>query len=74
MNSNLLKAKRTAKGLNQTQACTKIGLGLSRYCLKENCNYPFSLREVVAMSEVYDLTLDEVNEIFFDGRLPKSNS
>lgn len=74
MNVRLLKSKRAAKGLNQTEASGMIGLGTSRYCQKENGNFPFSLREVRAMTDVYDLTLDDVNDIFFDGALPKSNA
>lgn len=74
MNVRLLKSKRAAKGLNQTEASSMIGLGTSRYCLKENGNYPFTLREVQAMSSVYDLTLDDVNAIFFDGELPKGTN
>lgn len=74
MNTNLLKSKRVAAGFNQSAAANEVGLGLSRYNLKENGKYPFRLEEISKMAKLYRLTVDDVNAIFFDGELPKGTN
>lgn len=74
MNTNLLKSKRVAAGFNQAAAASEVGLGLSRYNLKENGKYPFKIDEIAKMSKLYQLTVDDVNAIFFDGELPKGTN
>jgi DNA-binding XRE family transcriptional regulator len=73
MNSNLLKSKRIFKGLLQKKAAEKLGLTEKTYNYKENGKVEFKANEIVIISTILDLTMKDVNEIFFDDNLPNGN-
>lgn len=70
MKNDLLKRTRYYKGYKQYQMADKIGLSRQTYNYKENGRLPFNAEEIIKISRELDLTLEEVNEIFFDGQLP----
>lgn len=73
MGLRLLKSKRVLKGFTQEKLATKIGMNTKTYNLKENGRNRFSLDEAARLSECLELSLDEVNQIFLQIKLPKSN-
>ncbi|MBC5996508.1 XRE family transcriptional regulator [Romboutsia ilealis] len=73
MEHRLLKSKRVLNGFTQEQIANVIGINTKSYNLKENGKNRFSLEEVVRVSETLELTLEEVNDIFLQMKLPKGN-
>jgi len=73
MGLRLLKSKRVLKGLTQEQLASEIGINTKSYNLKENGKNRFSLVEAVKVSECLELNLEEINDIFLQIKLPKSN-
>ena len=73
MGLRLLKSKRVLKGLTQEAIAAKIGINTKSYNMKENGKNRFSLEEAARISEYLDLNLEEVNDIFLQIELPKSN-
>ena len=65
-----LKAKRILNGLTQEQLAKKIGINTKSYNMKENGKIRFSLDEAAKVSEVLKLSLNEVNNIFLQIKLP----
>lgn len=74
MNSNLLKSKRIFKGLLQRKAAEKLNLTEKTYNHKENGKVEFKANEILTISTILDLTMKDVNEIFFDNILPNGNN
>lgn len=64
MKERLLKSKRILNNMTQEEMANEIGISPKSYNLKENGKNPFSLLEVSRISEVLNLTLEEVNSIF----------
>lgn len=73
MGLRLLKSKRVLKGLTQEAIAAKIGINTKSYNMKENGKNRFSLEEAARISEYLELNLEEVNDIFLNIELPKSN-
>jgi DNA-binding XRE family transcriptional regulator len=73
MNSKLLKSKRIFKGILQKNAAQKLGLTEKTYNHKENGKIQFKANEILTISILLDLTMEDVNEIFFDNTLPNGN-
>jgi DNA-binding XRE family transcriptional regulator len=73
MGLRLLKSKRVLKGLTQEQLASEIGINTKSYNLKENGKNRFSLSEAAKVSECLELNLEEINDIFLQIKLPKSN-
>lgn len=69
MNCQLLKGARVAKGHTQTSLSQKIGMTPKTYNRKELGIRYFTHEEVFKISQILGLTLDEVNNIFFDNKL-----
>lgn len=69
MNSQLLKGTRVIKNHTQTSLSEAIGITCKTYNRKELGIVPFSNEEILKVSQVLGLTLDEVNSIFFDNKL-----
>lgn len=74
MNSKLLKSKRIFKGILQKNAAQKLGLTEKTYNHKENGKIQFKANEILTISILLDLTMKDVNEIFFDNILPNGNN
>ena len=73
MGLRLLKSKRALKGFTQEQLATKKGINTKTYNLKENGKFSFLLLEASIISQFLELSLEEVNDIFLQIELPKSN-
>lgn len=64
MKQRLLKSKRILNDMTQEEIANEIGISSKSYNLKENGKNPFSLQEVTKISEVLNLTLEDINNIF----------
>jgi DNA-binding XRE family transcriptional regulator len=71
MNSLKLKSKRVGKGFNQEKTALAINTTLPTYCNKENGKNPFTTVEIEKLAELFDLSVNDVDEIFFNGNLSK---
>lgn len=67
MNTNLLKSKLAEQGFTQTTAAQAIGISLSRFNAKLNNTdgAEFSLGEVRTMKNLFKLSSEQVDHIFF---------
>ena len=72
MKLRLLKAKRVLKGMYQHELAKEIGVSHKTYNFKENGKVEFNVEEILKVIECLDLNFDEVNDIFFSNKLPKS--
>ena len=72
MKLRLLKAKRVLKGMYQHEVAKEIGVSHKTYNFKENGKVEFNVEEILKVIECLDLNFDEVNDIFFSNKLPKS--
>ena len=72
MKLRLLKAKRVLKGMYQHEIAKEIGISHKSYNFKENGKVEFNVEEILKVIECLDLNFDEVNDIFFSNKLPKS--
>lgn len=68
MGIRILKSKRALFGLTQTEIAKMIGMTEKSYNMKENGKSVFSLKQVVKVSEILDLSLEEVDEAFLQIR------
>lgn len=64
MGLRILKSKRALLGLTQIEIAKMLGMTEKNYNMKENGKSLFSLQQVIKVSEILDLTLEEVNEAF----------
>lgn len=65
-----LKSKRVLMGLTQVEVANKMGLNAKSYNFKENGKIEFKLEEIKKISNILNLTLDEVDEIFLKINFP----
>lgn len=67
MNSSLLKGEIRSRDLTQEDVAASIGLSLSRFNAKINSKNEaeFSLGEVKAIRNLFGLTPEQVDQIFF---------
>ena len=68
----LLKSKRVLKGMYQHEVAKEIGVSHKTYNFKENGKVEFNVEEILKVIQCLDLNFDEVNDIFFSNKLPKS--
>ena len=71
MNSLKLEFARRAKGKSPQDLAAAIGKTVNSYQKKERGDVAFNDEEKVIVARELDLTLEQVSEIFFDGKLPK---
>lgn len=76
MNAIELKVARTRKGFTQEYVASCLGISTVGYSKKERGESRFSPEQITAVARVLEMDQDQdqVNTIFFDGQLPKSNS
>lgn len=70
MDSLKLEFARRAKNKSKEDMACAIGKSLNSYNKKERGDVAFDDEEKVIVAKELDLTLGQVNEIFFDGKLP----
>ena len=64
MNVNLLKSKMALKGEAQIDLANAMGITRASMSVKMNGKNPFKLDEIKFIAKRYDLTNDEIVEIF----------
>ena len=74
MNSNLLKSKRVEKGLIQKKVAKALEIAEKTYNYKENGKIPFKPNEISLLSNLLQLNIEDINEIFFNSGLPIGNT
>ena len=67
---NKIRAMRKGYGFTQKYMAENLGMSVSTYQNKEKGRVRFSDREKVSMAHILQLSADQVNDIFFDGKLP----
>lgn len=65
-----LKAARVQVGYTQKQLAEKLGISSKSYNRKELGLIEFKSKEIIHISILLNLTLKNVNEIFFENKLP----
>lgn len=65
MNIKMLRAKMVLKGENQGVLADALEISRVTLCLKMNGKVDFKQSEIEAIAERYELTADEIKEIFF---------
>ena len=70
----VLKGKRVESGISQLEMAKILGISKNSMNAKENSpNCGFSVDEIKVMAKHYNLTIDDVNNIFFDSEIPNGN-
>ena len=73
MNANLLKAKRVECNLKQKDMAKILRVSVKTYWMKENSPIcTFSGNQILILKDILNLTFEEINLIFFDGRLSEN--
>ena len=71
MNVRKLKAKRVEIGLSQKDLAKVLGISTKTMCIKECDNRNrFTIDEIITIAREFRLSLKDINDIFFDGKLP----
>lgn len=70
MNSLELKLVCLRRGKRTKDMATILGLNDQSWRLKVQGGTPFSIKQVLEVARELELNLEEVNIIFFDGKLP----
>lgn len=71
MDVRKLKAKRIENGLLQKDLAKELGISTKTMCVKEcDPTNRFTIAEIIVLSRVLHLSIEEVNIIFFDRKLP----
>ena len=70
MNVRKLKAKRVEFGLSQKDLAKVLGISTKTMCIKECDNRNrFTFDEIITIAREFRLSLKDINDIFFDGKL-----
>ncbi len=69
MDSKKLKGLRVENGLTQKQISEKLGMAIKTYNRKELGLVEFTRDEILRLAEILDMSLESVNEIFFENKL-----
>lgn len=69
MGLRILKSKRILFNLTQEEIAKEVGINLKSYNLKENGKREFTLDEAKKISNLLELNLNEVNDIFFNSSI-----
>ena len=71
MNVRKLKAKRVEFGLSQKDLAKVLGISTKTMCIKECDNRNrFTFDEIITIAREFRLSLKDINDIFFDVKLP----
>lgn len=70
MNPIEIRVARIRCGLTQKHMAEQLGISACSYSKKEKGEVRFTDPEKVAVTKVLGLTAEQVNDFFFDGKLP----
>lgn len=68
-----IRGARCARKYSQKHMANALGISAASYQKREAGAVPFSDEEKIAIAKIFDLSIDQINEIFFDGKLPTGN-
>lgn len=71
MGLRILKSKRILFNLTQEEIAKEVGINIKSYNLKENGKREFTLDEAKKISNLLELNLNEVNDIFFNSAISR---
>lgn len=71
INTNILKSKRIEKGYSQEALAKKLDMSSITFGAKERGEYEFSPTEILKLVFILNLTLEDVNIIFFANQITK---
>ena len=66
MNNNLLMSKVVAKGHDRKKLAEILSISYWSVCQKLADKYEFTQSEIATIAKEYNLTADEIKQIFFD--------
>ena len=66
-----IQAERIRRGYSREFMAEQLGISKNSYRLKERGRAKFDDSQKVIMATVLGLSLSQVNDIFFDGKLPE---
>jgi len=69
MDRHKLKGIRTTANLTQTELASHLKVTTKTYNHKENGEIEFKLSEILKIAIFLDMTLQQVNDIFFENKL-----
>lgn len=69
MNIDKLKGMRVSKGLTQERISKHIKMTITTYNRKELGLVQFTNQEILSVATILNMTLQDVNEVFFDSKL-----
>ena len=69
MNYKKLKGFRAMAGKTQPEMANELGMTTKSYNHKENNKAPIKVEEALNIALILGMTLDDVNDIFFDSKL-----
>ncbi len=70
MNTLEIKGARTRLGYTQRDMAEMLGLTEGSYQKRESGAVEFKHEEVIRLAEILHLTIRQVNDFIFDGKLP----
>lgn len=70
MKSKEIKAARARLGYKQREVAFRLGIPASTYSAKENGKIEFSTDQKIALAEIFEWNLEQMNDFLFDGKLP----
>lgn len=74
MKSNLLKSQRVKKGLTQKKVSEILNIDSTSYSKKENGIIEFKASEINLIRKIFELSPEDIMEIFFDDKLELNSS
>lgn len=74
MKSNLLKSQRVKKGLTQKKVSEILNIDSTSYSKKENGIIEFKASEINLIRKIFELSPEDIIEIFFDDKLEFNSS
>ena len=69
-----LKEARLRSGVSEQEAANVLGIPVGAYKQRENGKVQISLEAAAKLSKLYQMSLDDFNDVFFRSRLPFRNS
>ena len=69
MKLNEIRAARIRLGLKQKDAAKVLNIADATYSKKENGYQKFNIHEAFKSAKLYQLTRDQIDDFFFDGKM-----
>jgi transcriptional regulator with XRE-family HTH domain len=70
INGSLLRAKRKQVKMTQDQIAQRLSMTAGGFSHRETGQTPFAPWEIVAIAKILKLSIKDINDIWFGGKLP----